>query len=342
MKETTIFKSESSLLPANQAAEKSREIPVRPKRDLRPSLVFLSGELMAVQVPLERETVLLGRAFEADVRLNDTQISRLHAKISTETDAATGEFCYRLTDLDSTNGTRLNGQFVIDEILQNGDKILIGDHLLRFELLDEIDREFQNQIHRLIAHDELTGLLTSRSFFSELRREVGRAGAENRPFCVLMMDIDFFKNVNDTFGHLTGSKTLEEVGVCIMRSLRAGDIAARFGGEEFAALLLDATLAQGLVAAERVRENIEQFDFTVTRQRDDSPSSHHITISIGIALFLEDSTDPIELVEMADSALYRAKQSGRNRVCAYRQISAEDLVLPETPTPNPSRLTVID
>ena len=81
---------------------------------------------------------------------------------------------------------------------------VIGEHLMRFELLDEIDREFQRQIHRLLVHDELTGLLTSKSFFSELRREAARAEFDARPFCVLMMDLDHFKVVNDTYGHLAG------------------------------------------------------------------------------------------------------------------------------------------
>ena len=186
-------------------------------------------------------------------------------------------------------------------------------------MLDEIDREFQQQIHRLIAHDELTGLLTSKSFFSELRREAARAEAESRPFCVLMMDLDHFKEVNDTYGHLVGSKTLEETGRVIKEALRAGDVASRFGGEEFAAFLLDANYAQGLVAAERVRVAVEQEEFPVTRM--DSPGSqatHRITISIGVAAYPDDATDPIHLVELADSALYRAKRSGRNRICAYR------------------------
>ena len=138
-------------------------------------------------------------------------------------------------------------------------------------MLDEIDREFQQQIHRLIAHDELTGLLTSKSFFSELRREAARAEAESRPFCVLMMDLDHFKEVNDTYGHLVGSRTLEETGRIIKEALRAGDVASRFGGEEFAAFLLDANYAQGLVAAERVRVAVAEQEFPATRM--DSPDS---------------------------------------------------------------------
>lgn len=288
-------------------------------RERRPALVFLRGELLAVPIPLERDEVTLGRALEADVRVNDSLASRLHARITTTRDPASGETRYRIIDLGSKNGTILNGRPVTDAILHDGDKVVIGEHLMRFELLDEIDREFQRHIHRLLVHDELTGLLTSKSFFSELRREAARAESEAQPFCVLMMDIDHFKAVNDTYGHLTGSQTLEEVGACITQALRAGDVAARFGGEEFAAFLLDAGVAQGLVAAERVRSAVEQHDFTVTRpSAAGERRTHHITISLGVACFPDDARDPIELIELADTALYRAKRSGRNRVCLYR------------------------
>ncbi len=294
----------------------------REKRDLRPALIFLSGELLAVPIPLERGEVVLGRALEADVRINDTGVSRRHARINAVT-SEDGTIDYILTDLTSSNGTLLNGQRIKSEILQNGDKITVGKHLLRFEMLDEIDREYQREIRRLLSHDDLTGLLSSRSFFSELRRESEHAKQEKRRFCVLMMDIDYFKRVNDTYGHLTGSKTLEEIGLCITQNLRNGDAAARFGGEEFAAFLLDAELAQGLVAAERIRAEIENNKFSVIRQGKAS-ESHHITISIGVASFPNDSSDPIELVELADSALYHAKREGRNRVCAYQDLAPEE------------------
>ncbi|HEV2913926.1 MAG TPA: GGDEF domain-containing protein [Pyrinomonadaceae bacterium] len=284
----------------------------------RPALVFLRGELLAVPIPLERDEVILGRALEANVRVNDSRASRLHARINSERDPLTGSMRYRLTDLNSTNGTILNGRVITEAFLEDGDKIVIGEHLLRFEMLDEIDREYQRQIHRLLVHDELTGLLTSKSFFSELRREAARAEAESRPFCVLMMDVDHFKEVNDTYGHLAGNETLEELGGVITSALRAGDVAARFGGEEFAAFLLDADYAQALIAAERVRLAVEEHAFPATRRGSaEAERKHHMTISIGIASFPADARDPVELVELADSALYRAKRSGRNRVCAY-------------------------
>jgi diguanylate cyclase len=146
-----------------------------------------------------------------------------------------------------------------------------------------------------------------------------------------MMDLDYFKEVNDTYGHLVGSTTLEETGHVIKEALRAGDVAARFGGEEFAAFLLDANYAQGLIAAERVRVAIEEYHFPVRRlDSPDSDATHRITISIGVAAFPDDATDPIHLVELADSALYRAKRGGRNRICAYRP----SLAVTEGPLPS--------
>src|ERR1051326_3603229 len=287
--------------------------------DRRPVLVALAGELMATPLPLERAEVTLGRALEADVRVNDGKASRLHAAINTEVDADSGESVFRIRDLNSTNGTLVNGRAITEAALRHGDKILIGDQLFRFELLDEIDRAFQQRIQRLLGHDELTGLLTSKSFFTELRREAARAEQTSQPFCVLMMDLDHFKAVNDNFGHLVGNRTLQDVGIIIKAALRSGDVAARFGGEEFAAFLLDADYLQGIVAAERVRRSIEQSVFSAsTEGAIPAAERFRLTVSVGVACFPDDARDPIRLVELADSALYRAKRNGRNVTCAYR------------------------
>ena len=283
---------------------------LRRRGDRRPALVFLRGELLAVQIPLEREQVTLGRALDADIRINDARASRLHARIRSELDEKSGLTRYRLTDLDSTNGTILNGKRIDSAYLEDGDKFEIGEQLIRFEMLDEIDREFQQQIHRLLVHDELTGLLTSKSFFSELRREAARAESEDMPFCVLMMDIDHFKKVNDTYGHLVGSETLEEVGAVIRKALRAGDVGAR---------------ALGGGRLER-RFGRESGALALRRDGAESIKTHQITISIGVASYPEDARDPIQLVEMADTALYRAKRNGRNQVCAYRPPATTEVV----------------
>ena len=287
--------------------------------DRRPVLVALAGELLATPIPLDRPSVTLGRAIEADVRVNDAKASRLHASISTEVKADSGESVFTIRDLNSTNGTLVNGRPVTEATLQHGDKISIGDQLFRFELLDEIDRAFQQRIQRLLGHDELTGLLTSKSFFTELRREAARAEQTSQPFCVLMMDLDHFKTVNDNYGHLVGNRTLQDIGIIIKAALRSGDVAARFGGEEFAAFLLDADYLQGLVAAERVRRSIEQSVFSAsTEGATPAAERFRLTVSVGVACFPDDARDPIRLVELADSALYRAKRNGRNVTCAYR------------------------
>jgi two-component system, cell cycle response regulator len=319
----------------NQDEEEATQISVVEKNDAfrdqerRPVLVSLRGELLATPIPLEQDRVVLGRAVEADIRLNDFKTSRLHAEIIQSENDSEGPL-FRIRDLGSTNGTIVNGQRITETTLNYGDKIIIGDYLFRFELLDEIDREFQKQIHRLLAHDELTGLLTSKSFFSELRREAARAENEGLPFCVLMMDVDHFKGVNDCYGHLVGNRILEDLGGVIESSLRAGDVAARFGGEEFAAFLLEADHAQAMVAAERLRRAVEQHRFSVIRHGNSQPTGPlRITISIGLALFPDDAKDPIELVELADSALYHAKRTGRNRICPYR----ESLAVSEKPLP---------
>ena len=309
-----------------------RESPTNTFANLerRPVLVSLRGELIATPIPLERDRVTIGRALDADIRLNDFKASRLHAEIVGILNRGTGKPEFRIKDLSSTNGTIVNGHHISESALNNGDKILIGDHLFRFDLLDEIDREFQQQIHRLLAHDDLTGLLTSKSFFTELRREASRSESEDRPFCVLMMDVDHFKLVNDTHGHLTGNQVLEELGGIIKAALRSGDVAARFGGEEFAAFLLDAGYPQALVAAERVRRDVEQHRFkSLHTAAANADEYFHITMSIGIAACPDDAKDPIQLVELADSALYRAKSNGRNQTAAYQPA----LAITEKPLP---------
>src|SRR5258708_34390064 len=122
----------------------------RLERERRPALVFLRGELLAVPIPLDRKEVTLGRALEADVRVSDSRASRLHARITTEPGEENASTRYRLTDLDSTNGTILNVTPIDDAFLQDADKLEIGVQLFAFEMLDEMHRQFLHQIHRLL------------------------------------------------------------------------------------------------------------------------------------------------------------------------------------------------
>jgi diguanylate cyclase (GGDEF)-like protein len=124
-----------------------------------------------------------------------------------------------------------------------------------------------------------------------------------------MMDLDHFKSVNDTRGHLMGSHVLSEVGRLIARSIRGADVAARYGGEEFVAYLPETDGAGAVQVAERIRMSVETTEFALDEQ------TARTTISVGIALFPAHGHDLKSLVSRADRALYRAKEEGRNRVC---------------------------
>jgi diguanylate cyclase (GGDEF)-like protein len=161
--------------------------------------------------------------------------------------------------------------------------------------------------------DHLTGLANRRRFERQLEREVGRARRFNRPFCLLLLDIDHFKNVNDSFGHDAGDDVLRRLGNALQAGTRGIDTAARIGGEEFAVVLTETDFARALEVAERLRVSISEMQ---------SPVAGQITVSIGLAEFNADSRDARELFTSADTALYEAKRQGRDRVCCYEERGA--------------------
>ena len=184
-------------------------------------------------------------------------------------------------------------------------------------------RQTEEELRHAAFHDPLTDLANRSLFEQHLIQAGARARRNNSMFAVAFIDLDGFKLVNDALGHNAGDALLKVVGERMQSCLRGDDTLGRFGGDEFAAFLLDADLTQGLIAAERIRSTIEQYPFSIVKQgRKDT---HSITMSLGVSSFPEDSADPIELVEMADSALYRSKREGRNRVSAYRDVTADDL-----------------
>jgi diguanylate cyclase (GGDEF)-like protein len=153
--------------------------------------------------------------------------------------------------------------------------------------------------------DGLTGLLNRRAFDERLARELGSAHAEGRSIAVMLADIDFFKRVNDVWGHQAGDEVLRQVGSALRRVLRPADTLARFGGEEFAILLKEESLALATEVAERLRLGVAALSRL--------PGDLRLTISIGVAASLPDEP-PDELIQRCDQALYRSKREGRNRV----------------------------
>ncbi len=273
------------------------------------SLVVLQGAEIGRDFRLRRGPMTLGRGFGVEIRIVDDSVSREHARLEAAWDPERQATSYHLIDLDSTNHTFVNTQRIDRIELNDGDKIQVGDTVLKFVLLDDIDAAFHEEIRNRISYDQLTGLLTKESLYLALEMELKRCGRYDLPLAVLMMDLDRFKSVNDTHGHLMGSHVLEGVGRLIRDSIRAVDVSARYGGEEFIAYLSEATTLGAHQAAERIRKTIEAQPFTL----DDR--SIRVTISIGIAFFPEHGKDLTSLVARADRALYRAKETGRNRVC---------------------------
>lgn len=158
--------------------------------------------------------------------------------------------------------------------------------------------------------DSLTGLLNNRTFKETLQNELLRAKRFQKSFGLIMIDIDYFKKYNDTHGHPQGDILIKKVAELIRENLKDTDIIARYGGEEFAILLPETTKEQTVLIAERLRSLIEWYRFP----KEETQPGGKITISVGVAGYPEDGEKPEEILWAADSALYRAKQEGRNRV----------------------------
>ena len=327
------------LRPVNSLnqTQKLQANPLARPRQARPALVHMRGDYLGSSFRIEHAITRIGRGSDAELRLeNDDEASRLHARIE-RLETPTGHFQYWLTDLRSTNGTQLNGIPLVPGeavLLHDGDKFSIGRHILKFTFLDDIDEEFHRRITELITHDDLTGLLNRKSFILEMQREMARSNRYGHPFGLLMMDIDHFKRVNDTYGHLVGSQVLREVATVIRETLRDSDIAGRYGGEEYIALLPETDRLRAHEAAERIRQAIERTSFTAS-----ITASHHklsLTISIGVASYPGDAAQINDLIQRADEAMYEAKRRGRNLVQTTGQSADNRATPPSLPLPPPS------
>lgn len=173
-----------------------------------------------------------------------------------------------------------------------------------------------NIVKALSLMDELTGAFNRRGFDSRLRLEWNRAMREHTPISIIMIDIDFFKKYNDEYGHLQGDRALKEVAAVLKNTLkRPADFSARWGGEEFVALLPDTDLPGTLNVAEQLRKNIEDTPIPL-----DDGSITKVTASLGVnAVRLSPNSSVSDFLAGADEALYAAKASGRNRVCTFEQ-----------------------
>jgi diguanylate cyclase (GGDEF)-like protein len=173
------------------------------------------------------------------------------------------------------------------------------------------------QMSDLANHDGLTGLLNKRYFMSQrLGLLINAAERDAGPLAVFIFDIDHFKRYNDTNGHLAGDEILKSVAQVVRENLRPGDVACRYGGEEFIVAMPGAKRTDGFAAAERIRLAIETTNFP----RSESQPGGRVTISGGVAQFPQDGTSSNDLILHADQALYQAKAAGRNRVIQFRGV----------------------
>jgi len=174
-----------------------------------------------------------------------------------------------------------------------------------------------DQIKEMSYTDDMTGLHNYRFFSMRLKEEVARAARNNSNLALLIMDVDFFKNYNDTLGHPAGDEILRQLSRILKSSLRDNDIVARYGGEEFAIILPSTDEKGALVLADRIRKKVEDHKFP---HQEIQPNGT-LTISIGIALYPENAVKKNDIVIAADRALYFAKEGGRNKVVQFSEIN---------------------
>jgi two-component system cell cycle response regulator len=266
--------------------------------------IYPTGSNMGCRYPLGDQQLVLGRAEDCDIRLHDHSVSRRHARIEPTPE---GFFVF---DQQSTNGTFVNDRQIDPSwLLQDGDYLRIGNCIYRYLAGGNIEAEYHEEIYRLTILDGLTQTHNQRYMTEFLEREVVRSQRHSRPLAVLMIDLDRFKTVNDTFGHLCGDFVLREMATVIRQTVRKEDLFARYGGEEFVLVLVETERAEAVLVAERIRELVCGHPFRF----ESSPIK--LTISIGVACMTGDMTvTPASLLRAADGNLYQAKRTGRNKV----------------------------
>ena len=266
-------------------------------------LLVLSGPRLGTRTILSDIPIEIGRGSNAGLVLDADSVSRRHAKIEP---MGAG---HRLVDLGSTNGTYVNGLRVKEHVLKDGDRVQIGKALLKYLAGGNIEGAYHEEVQRLMRFDALTGVHNKRHFDENLR--IATSAGQSDPVSLLVLDIDHFKKVNDTHGHMAGDAVLCATAIVVKKTASPDYLFARVGGEEFAVLCPNTTLAVAKVCAERIRVAVQNNLPTFEEK------SLPVTVSLGVAEFKPGSAETAEaLYGRADEKLYQAKDAGRNRVCA--------------------------
>ena len=187
--------------------------------------------------------------------------------------------------------------------------------ILKFGFQDDLEANMQSQLLESALRDGLTGAYNKRFFEERIDDEFHFASRHGTSLALLLLDIDHFKSVNDTHGHLAGDRVLKSFADCVHRTIRTEDVFARYGGEEFAVLLRSTDMEKAEIAGERIRSAVEAMVIEV------DGTEIKVTTSVGLAGIPEHALkDSTELIESADRALYEAKRGGRNRVLSFKDV----------------------
>ena len=305
---------EKSLLNREQWEEGVRMLGRVPNWERFPDLVSTAFRQEKISAPLLDQFTSVGKAIVSH-ELSSGEISFRVVPVSLN-DVRKEHIGYAVAFMDITSKTMAARENVAMAI---GVASFAGLLLFVFfyRLLDATEIrliEADNKLRELATRDGLTGLLNHRMFQNQLNEEVQRASRFGKSLTMLMIDIDHFKRVNDTYGHQVGDLVLKRIAVLISHQCRAVDTICRYGGEEIAVLLPETSLAEGALAAERTRMHIEEDDFA-----DCGVDGLRLTVSIGVSTFPSPAKSAPELATSSDQALYAAKKGGRNRVVAAKQ-----------------------
>ena len=277
--------------------------PIEVERD-RALLLRMDGPDAGLVISLTGRSLQIGRHPSTDVTINDRGISRIHARVYVK------DGLHFIEDMGSSNGTLVQGERIDHSALREGDVIQLGPRVsFRYSLADSRHEELLRQLHRSSTRDALTGVYNRQHFTERLAAETAYAIRHHASVGVVMLDIDHFKQINDTYGHLVGDGVLCHVAATMGQRMRTEDVFARYGGEEFIALLRGAELRAAHQMAERMRVAISTQPAFVQEQRIP------VTVSAGCAaLACSPNPTPETLIAIADQRLYAAKRAGRNRV----------------------------
>src|SRR3989440_7832150 len=217
--------------------------------------IYPTGPGMGSRYPLGDQQLVIGRGSDCDVRINDHSVSRKHARIQPGSDG------YYAVDLQSTNGTYVNDTPASMCKLKDGDYLRVGNCIYRFLTGGNVESEYHEEIYRLTIIDALTDIHNKRYLMEFLDRELARSGRYARPLSLVMFDIDRFRTVNESLGHLGGDFTLRELAARIKGNIRKEELFARYGGEEFAVVLPETNAEGGVALGERLRNGVETTPF---------------------------------------------------------------------------------